>query len=489
MPDLLSDSISVISITSNSSRMSAKARPPIISPFMPFSTQVSIDPRENECYQTYGSTSSNLQESNSSSSDNDDETESLEEEPAKGFIRDWIDNIKSFNASQLITIAILCSSNLCSTTAFSCIAPFYPAVAKSKLLSETQTGIVFGIFEFVMFLTAPFLGVYIHRFGIFRMYIFGQIMTGITAIIFGSFIRIFETFGDAAFVTSSFVIAVNQFPKNVAFVLALMETFAGLGYSVGPMIGGILYDMGGFMVPFLILGLVLIVNTMCGAMLIKYKSETIIEDDGKGILAMLKIRDIWLSLFAVFCCAVSLSYLDPALPPHLETFKLSTTQIGFMFFLSGGSYAVSSPLLGPLVDHYNHGTLLTLVGAIFTAIGLLLIGPSPLFNPYLQPSLIYTGVALFILGISSSCLYVPAFQMCLDSVKEHDFKDNYRTYGCISGIFQSAFGFGSFIGPTLGSYLSEQIAFAWTTTVVSILPIVLFFLLILNYSAKRCSKD
>lgn len=48
-----------------------------------------------------------------------------------------------------------------------------------------------------------------------------------------------------------------------------METFAGLGYTAGPLIGGFLYEFGGFMTPFLVLGIILIVATIFSLYLIE----------------------------------------------------------------------------------------------------------------------------------------------------------------------------------------------------------------------------
>lgn len=53
---------------------------------------------------------------------------------------------------------------------------------------------------------------------------------------------------------------------------------------------------------------------------------------------MLKIPVIWLMIFAVMICAVSLSFFDPTLADHLKTFNLSTTMVGLVFLLSGGVY-------------------------------------------------------------------------------------------------------------------------------------------------------
>uniref|UniRef100_A0AC35TJP9 MFS domain-containing protein n=1 Tax=Rhabditophanes sp. KR3021 TaxID=114890 RepID=A0AC35TJP9_9BILA len=57
-----------------------------------------------------------------------------------------------------VLIVMLSLANLCSTMAFSCIAPFYPTEAKDKGMDAFETGLVFGVFELVVFITAPLLG-------------------------------------------------------------------------------------------------------------------------------------------------------------------------------------------------------------------------------------------------------------------------------------------------------------------------------------------
>jgi len=38
------------------------------------------------------------------------------------------------------------------------------------------------------------------------------------------------------------------------FILFLKETFFGLGYTIGPLMGSFLYQIGGFQLPFLVVG-------------------------------------------------------------------------------------------------------------------------------------------------------------------------------------------------------------------------------------------
>lgn len=48
-----------------------------------------------------------------------------------------------------------------------------------------------------------------------------------------------------------------------------METFAGLGYTAGPVIGSVLYEYGGFQTPFLVLGFLLILATFFSVYLVE----------------------------------------------------------------------------------------------------------------------------------------------------------------------------------------------------------------------------
>lgn len=53
-----------------------------------------------------------------------------------------------------------------------------------------------------------------------------------------------EALGASAYSTASYVFVVNAFPDSIGSVLGILETFVGLGMSVGPAIGGLLYSVG-----------------------------------------------------------------------------------------------------------------------------------------------------------------------------------------------------------------------------------------------------
>ena len=65
---------------------------------------------------------------------------------------------------------------------------------------------------------------------------------------------------------------------------------------------------------------------------------------------------------------------------------------------------------------------------------------------------------------------------------ENGFTSNVVLSGVVSGLFQSSCSLGGFIGPLIGTILTEHIGFQWTSTCVAavIVPVVSFFFVNLN---------
>ncbi|CAH1781928.1 unnamed protein product [Owenia fusiformis] len=61
-------------------------------------------------------------------------------------------------SEQKFTLVLICVCNLFLATYFSMLGPFFPQEANKKGASETMTGLIFGIYAIVVFLTSPFLG-------------------------------------------------------------------------------------------------------------------------------------------------------------------------------------------------------------------------------------------------------------------------------------------------------------------------------------------
>ena len=62
---------------------------------------------------------------------------------------------------QILTAISLSLMNVSLCISFGIISPFYPAEAAKKGATPTEVGLVFGVFQLVMFVTAPFYGTFV----------------------------------------------------------------------------------------------------------------------------------------------------------------------------------------------------------------------------------------------------------------------------------------------------------------------------------------
>ncbi|KAJ8303949.1 hypothetical protein KUTeg_017532, partial [Tegillarca granosa] len=140
-------------------------------------------------------------------------------------------SIKRVSKNKKLLLMGMACMNFCATTCFSLLAPFFPGEASFKGVSQTVTGLIFGIFEITIFASAPVYGKYVSRIGAKFMFISGAMVCGGCAILFGVlnkgpdgtiFIvmcflcRTLEGLGCSAYVTAMFAIIAYEFPANVA---------------------------------------------------------------------------------------------------------------------------------------------------------------------------------------------------------------------------------------------------------------------------------
>ena len=223
-------------------------------------------------------------------------------------------------------------------------APFYPAEAERKGASATQYGLVFGIFELVVFLVSPVMGRLLPRLGVNRAFTGGILTTGCMCVCFGllnnisnvntfialSFlIRIVEAVGNSAFLASSFTMVAQVFPSSVSTMFGVVEMSFGVGMILGPTVGGSLYQLGGFTLPFGVLGGVLVGQAVISSLTLPpVKERRGQEARGEfGLLRALQLPPVMLATLSVFTGSVAVGALQATLERHLANFSLGPVQV------------------------------------------------------------------------------------------------------------------------------------------------------------------
>ncbi|XP_045182089.2 MFS-type transporter SLC18B1-like isoform X1 [Mercenaria mercenaria] len=367
--------------------------------------------------------------------------------------------------------------NFCASCCFSLLAPFFPIEASYKGASQSVVGLIFGVFELVIFISSPIFGNYISKIGCKFMFVSGIMVCGSCAILFGTldkgpdgtmFIvmcflcRSIEALGCSAFVTALFAILAHEFPDSVITVMGSLETFSGLGMMVGPPIGGALYEIGGYGLPFFVMGTVVI---LCGLLttLVMPRIEGAKEKYTGSILTLFKSPLVIITWLNCIITSLSIGYFEPTLANHLQQFDLKTWIVGLMFLIAPAVYAFTAPVWGYIGDQKGIVRLMIGGGNLFAVLAWLLLGPAP-FLTFIPNTLYINIISLSMIGLGIGCSLIPTFKALLIGANSLGLPNDLDTYGKVSGFFNSSFSFGAFFGPTIGGVMVEKFGFPWAST-------------------------
>lgn len=374
---------------------------------------------------------------------------------------------------RLVIMGLLSFGNFCLGSSISLQAPFFTHEAQIKGVSATESGFVFSVFELTIFLVAPIFAKLVAIVKPRFLLLSGLFYVGMASILFGSLkmsppgsvflglaiaVRVFEGLGTAAFQTAVFSIVAAEFPKSLASSYSMQQTAFGVGLVAGPTVGGILYEVGGFMLPFLSVGSLLLVCYVFAYLLLPptENQDQIFQGSGK-MLRFWCNAGILLDAYCVFTTFLIIGFNSATLEPHLRQFHLEPSLVGLVFVLNGTVYACTAWIWGRMADRTTRTKELCIVACLLFSVSLLLVGPAP-FIPL--PTAIWTVMlALAMFGLGSGGTIVCSFVGSFRDTLERGFPDDLSTYGLVSSVFTVAHSLGAFVGPTLGGYLLDTVGY------------------------------
>ncbi len=418
-------------------------------------------------------------------------------------------------------------NNVFVSICFAVMSPFFPTVAAQKSpdyiapipptagtgapvtsspdeTTSTLIGLVFTVATVFDFIFSPLVGKELPNVGPKLVFILGcSLVSGVT-ILFGFVEQInhWETFlaicyalravqgvGTACMFTASFTILAGAFPKSVGVVTGVLEVFSGVGFMIGPAIGGGLYAKGGFRLPFWVTGLALALSTLLVAVVLPAARHK--KEERVSLMTILKQPRTWLMIPTALFSASSLGFLDPSLGPFLNgQFHLSPSKIGLVFLIAPGVYAVLAPLVGYVGDTF---TTLPLIpsGLLVTGIAYQLFGPTPVLP--LKPALWRTSVGLATMGAGIALSLVPTGADMLVTMRGAGYQDSLPLHSAIGGVMGASFSLGEGLGPSLGGLLNGAVGFGEAASVFGAFLLFLSVIVtggtVLGLVRKRLGKE
>jgi MFS transporter, DHA1 family, tetracycline resistance protein len=149
-----------------------------------------------------------------------------------------------------------------SLLGYSIILPLLPFYAKTFSMSDELTGYLVGSYSIAQFFAGPALGSISDRFGRRPVLVFSQLLAMFgyillafaPSIVFLFLARIIDGLGGGAITIAQAYIADTTPPEERAPAMAIIGIAFGLGFMVGPLLGGILAAHYGYEAPALLAG-------------------------------------------------------------------------------------------------------------------------------------------------------------------------------------------------------------------------------------------
>jgi DHA1 family multidrug resistance protein-like MFS transporter len=337
---------------------------------------------------------------------------------------------------------------------FSLVVPFFPSYAMNLGASYTMLGFIVSIYGAVQLVTQIPIGRLSDRMGRKKMLLLGLITFSFLPPLYIYadnaysllFIRALGGVGASLVWPIAMALIVDQSrsqSRGAAMGLYNAAFFSAL--ALGPFIGGVLFDQMGFEAPFYFWALLGTASVVIVYLKVEEPIKTevqigLLPQKGREPLIASGYRNTFLA-----CCSVVLwsgvvgGFNFTMLPVYAAGLGLSTTDVGLIYLVYGGSTALSNIYFGRLADR-GRRRLLIFTGCLAGLISFaLLLGAETM----VQVSILFAGMGLGLGMGGPAAAAIIADTTCTSRRGE------------IYGIFNTARMSGVVVGPLIAGLTAE----------------------------------
>ncbi|WP_227936938.1 MFS transporter [Alkalihalobacillus deserti] len=332
---------------------------------------------------------------------------------------------------------------------FGIIIPVMPFYVEEIGASPTQLGLLMAVYSVMQLLFAPMWGRVSDQIGrkpVMMIGIFGLALSFFLMAVSSTLWMLFAARIIGGFFSSANMPAVMAYVADITSEedrgkgMGIIGAAIGLGFVLGPAIGGI-FSQSGLSIPFYIAGALSIITFLFVMFVLKeslspeqrnkqLKERTPLLHALKGPVSILFILQWFVSL--------SLAGLEATFAYFAyERANLGAVELGYIFMIMGLSGAiVQGGLVGRLTKRYGEGLVIQ-IGIVISAVGFSLI--------LLVDSFLTAALYLTIFGVGNGFIR-PSVSSLLT-------KASPTGYGRTTGLLSSFDSLGRIIGPPLGGWL------------------------------------
>lgn len=164
------------------------------------------------------------------------------------------------------------------------------------------------------------------------------------------FTQIFGGVAVACTYTAGFAIVYSDYGDRAGNIVGFMESFAGVGAMMGPLMAAAAYDTLGFSGICLCSSIAVFLSIVPMWFVLKFKKQYVVEDSEVTIWAVLSHRYILVDVSAVLLFFLSYGLVQVSLSTYLEEeYNYNMNNIGMVFFIETGLYTMATFLFASIV--------------------------------------------------------------------------------------------------------------------------------------------
>jgi MFS transporter, DHA1 family, solute carrier family 18 (vesicular amine transporter), member 1/2 len=230
----------------------------------------------------------------------------------------------------------------------------FPLAAHSpaKLQGEAQFALLYGAYATSVLLVTPAFGYLGDRLGARRAMLYGLILAACATLLFGLASslplvlvgRVLQGAASAALWTSGLALIAKHFVEKRVEMLGYAFAGGTFGSIAGPIVGGLLFEARGYKLPFVVTGLLTVIDAASIVFLLPPKEHA--QGDTLDIRPLLINRSVVVPALAVALAAFSVGIVEPLLPVRMARYGATSTATGLIFTISTAVYGLSAPVVG-----------------------------------------------------------------------------------------------------------------------------------------------
>uniref|UniRef100_A0A7S3YRR2 Major facilitator superfamily (MFS) profile domain-containing protein n=2 Tax=Lotharella globosa TaxID=91324 RepID=A0A7S3YRR2_9EUKA len=400
--------------------------------------------------------------------------------------------------------AAVCVVSILQGIEVAALAAFFPPAALKKGVSETMAGIIFAMRPCVQVILSPVAGrlmknvtnqgfILVGGMGLLALV---YVLFGLVENVLSGFAFTFVCFVaaliqgtvDALVNTAAFDIILALYPSEVPYRIAMKEVYDTVGYLVGTPLGGALYEAGGFMLPFTILGIGILLSS-AGLYVItpstgshqpgSTEPDPMLDNPLKFYASFLSRRMALILAAGTVLSGASYPFLETTLTLHAQQLQLNTSFVGLLFSICNGAFLITMAAIG---GHHRSGLGVGCAGLIGCALSFFLIGPTPVI-PILPLSTSALTIAMVFCGVGTALAWLPMMHLLIVHLQRGNGRGN-AANAAIAGVASAATSMGIVLGSFLGGLLADSFGFCWATTIWAML-FILFFIVMQTEDHRR----